>query len=135
MNKIKNRTIYFGFIMILGISLFAASEIFGLLDTYWSGMGVGFIVISIIRLTQLHRYKNDDSYAEKMNVQNNDERNRFLAEKARSMTFYYSILIEAIALIILRILKFPEASTIIGYAVCVQLLIYYVSYLWLKKKY
>lgn len=135
MNKIKNRTIYYAFIAILGISLFAASEIFGLLDTYWSGMGVGFIVISTLRLIQIHRYQNDDSYAEKMNVQNNDERNRFLAEKARSFTFYYSILIEAIALIVLRILKFTEASTIIGYAVCIQLLIYYVSYLWLKRKY
>lgn len=135
MNKVKNRTIYYAFIAILGISLFAASEIFGLMDTYWSGMGVGFIVISTLRLIQIHRYQNDDSYAEKMNVQNNDERNRFLAEKARSMTFYYSILIEAIALIVLRILKFTEASTIIGYAICIQLLIYYVSYLWLKRKY
>jgi len=69
------------------------------------------------------------------NVENNDERNRFLAEKARSMTFYYSILIEAIGIIVLRILDYDEPSTIIGFAICIQLIIYWLSYLWLKKKY
>jgi uncharacterized membrane protein len=98
-------------------------------------MGGGFVAISVIRLIQLYRYKNDYEYADKVNVENNDERNRFLAEKARSMTFYYSILIEAIGIIVLRLLDYDEPSTIIGFAICIQLIIYWVSYLWLKKKY
>lgn len=135
MNKVRNRTIYYAIIGILGIAMFVASVILGFIDTFWSGMGVGFVVISALRLIQIYRYKNDDVYAEKINIQNNDERNRFLAEKARNMTFYYSILIEAIAIIVLRVLDYAEASTVIGYAICVQLIIYWLSYLWLQKKY
>ncbi len=135
MSNIKNRTIYYAIIGILGISLFVASGFFELIDTYWIGMGGGFVAISVIRLIQLYRYKNDYEYADKVNVENNDERNRFLAEKARSMTFYYSILIEAIGIIVLRILDYDEPSTIIGFAICIQLIIYWLSYLWLKKKY
>lgn len=135
MSKVKNRTIYYAIIGIIGIVMFAVSKFYGSLDTYWIGMGGGFVVLSTLRLIQLYRYKTDNNYADKVNIQNNDERNRFLAEKARSMTFYYSILIEAIGIIVLRLLKYAELSTIIGYVISIQLMIYWLSYLWLKRKY
>lgn len=135
MNKIKSRTIEYTLFAILGVIMFVSSEIFKFIDTFWSGMGIGFVVLSSVRLFQLYRYKNDYVYAEKINIQNNDERNRFLAEKARSMAFYFFILISSISTIILRVLDYNQASTIIGFTICIQLVIYCLSYLWLKRKY
>lgn len=135
MSKVKSRSIYYVLLGIVGIIMFVAADIYNVIDTFWGGMGIGFAVLSAIRLVQLYRYGTDNSYAEKINVQNNDERNRFLAEKARSTTFYYSILIEAIGIIVLRALDYDKASTIVGLAICVQLVIYWVSYVLLKRKY
>lgn len=135
MNKIKNRIIEYTFFGIIGAIMFIASEMLKLIDTFWSGMGIGFVVLSAIRLIQLYRYQNDNNYAEKINVQNSDERNRFIAEKARGMAFNYFILIASISTIVLRALSYNQASSIIGYAICVLLGIYWLSYLWLKHKY
>lgn len=135
MNKIKSRTIKYIVFGILGSIMFVFSEIFQYIDTFWGGMGIGFVVVSAIRLIQLYRYQNDGDYAEKTDIKNSDERNRFIAEKARSMTFYYFILIESISIIILRMLHYNQASFIISYTICAQLVIYWLSYLWLKNKY
>lgn len=135
MNKIKGKTIQYTLFAMIGIIIFVLSEVFHFIDTFWSGMGVGFVILSAIRLIQLYRYQNDNDYAEKINIQNNDERNRFIADKARSMTFYYSILISAILTIVLRIIGYHQESSIFGYIICVQLIIYWLSYLWLKRKY
>jgi len=135
MNKVSRRTVVYTVFAIIGIVMFVLGEFMKSIDTFWSGMGVGFVIISAIRLIQLYRYKNDTNYAEKVKIQNTDERNRFIAEKARSMAFYYSILIAAILVIVLRVLNYNLASSIIGYAICVELIVYWLSYLWLKQRY
>lgn len=135
MNKIKSSTIKYTLFAILGAGMFVLSEVFNIIDNFWSGMGVGFVVISIMRLIQLYRYKNDDSYAEKIDIQNCDERNRFLAEKARSMAFYYFILIAAILTIVLRFMNNNQASSIFAYTIGLLVLIYWLSYQWLIRKY
>ena len=45
-----------------------------LIDRFWSGMGLGLVVVSGLRLVQIVRYKNNDAYAKKITVKNNDER-------------------------------------------------------------
>ena len=135
MTKIKSTTIKFTLFAIIGVALFVASEVFNSIDSFWSGMGASFVVISIMRLVQLNRYQKDDSYAEKIDIQNSDERYRFLAEKARGMAFYYFILLAAILAIVLRIVNYDQASSIFAWTVGLLVLIYWLSYLWLKGKY
>ena len=135
MTKIKSTTIKYTLFAIIGVALFVASEVFNSIDSFWSGMGASFVVISIMRLVQLNRYQKDDSYAEKIDIQNSDERNRFLAEKARGMAFYYFILLAAILAIVLRIVNYDQASSIFAWTVELLVLIYWLSYQWLKRKY
>ena len=135
MTKIKSTTIKYTLFAIIGVALFVASEVFNSIDSFWSGMGASFVVISIMRLVQLNRYQKDDSYAEKIDIQNSDERNRFLAEKARGMAFYYFILLAAILAIVLRIVNYDQASSIFAWTVGLLVLIYWLSYQWLIGKY
>ncbi len=135
MNKIRKRIIEYILIGSVGVILFVIAAILGFEDSAWIGMGAGLAAVSAIRLVQLYRYKNNEDYAEKINIENSDERNRFLAEKARGMTFVYSIIIGAIAVVAFRLLGHAEASTFIGFFICIQLVIYWLSYIWLKKKY
>lgn len=135
MDNIRKKEYYYILLAIAGAAMFIISLLKGTSDSCWPGMGLGFVIISALRLVQIHRYRTDEGYAKKTDIENSDERNRFLAEKARSMTFSYSILLEAVAVIILRIMGRNEASTITGLLMCAQLSVYWAGYFYLKRKY
>lgn len=135
MKNVESRMVWYSALLFVGIVLFILAEFMEVMDSFWSGMGVGFVVVSGLRLVQIARYKNNDAYAKKITVENNDERNQFLATKARSTTFYYSILLEGLAIVIFYILKNSDVAQVISMVLCGQLIIYWVSYAFLKSKY
>lgn len=134
MKNVESRLIWNATLLFIGVILFIFSELLNVIDSLWSGMGIGFVLISVIRFVQIGRYKNDSDYAKKLSM-NNDERNQYLATKSRSNTFYYSILFEGVAITLLYILNIQEIAQVIGMILCGQLIIYWVTYFLLKSKY
>ena len=126
---------------IYPIALLAAGLVlFGLgcaeiVDEFWSGMGSALLVIGVIRLLRFYRLKKNDSYREKMETAETDERNQFIRMKAWSWAGYLFIMVSAIATIIFRILGQELLSQFCSYAVCLMLVLYWVSYFVLRKKY
>ena len=106
-----------------------------IVDEFWSGMGSALLVIGIIRLLRFYRLKKNDSYREKMETAVTDERNQFIRMKAWSWAGYLFIMVSAIATIICRILGQEVLSQFASFAVCLMLVLYWVSYFVLKKKY
>ena len=121
-------------LLAAGITLFGLgfAEV---VDEFWSGMGSALLVIGIIRLLRFYRLKKNDGYREKMETAQTDERNQFIRMKAWSWTGYLFIMVTAIATIILRILGQDLLSQVASYSVCLMLVLYWVSYFVLKKKY
>ncbi len=105
------------------------------LDSYWCGLGAALAVMAVIRLAMLLFYRKNETYAQKVDVRYGDERNRFLAEKARSWTMYISILAAACGTIVFRALGQETYSTACGLFVAAMVVIYWVSYLILRRKY
>ena len=132
--KSKKRFIAFIIEIVIGISLIVCSAL-GWLDSYWSGMGTALIFVSVIFLVQNIRYWNDKTYQENVNVEVNDERNKYLKTKAWSWAGYWFLMISAVASIVLKLLGLDEYSVIAGGSVCVLVLLYWLSYLILRKKY
>ena len=120
--------------IIIGIVLSICS-IFEIVDSYWSGMGTALLVVGILQLIRIIRYKKDPSYKEAVDTCTQDERNRFITMKAWSWTGYLLVIIAAIASIAFRVLGYNDYSTIASLCVCIIIIIYWVSYLILKKKY
>ena len=106
-----------------------------IVDEFWSGMGSALLVIGIIRLLRFYRLKKNDSYRERMETAVTDERNQFIRMKAWSWAGYLFIMVSAVATIIFRILGQDLLSQVAGYSVCLMLVLYWVSYFVLKKKY
>ena len=106
-----------------------------IVDEFWSGMGSALLVIGAIRLLRFYRLKKNDGYREKMETAVTDERNQFIRMKAWSWAGYLFIMVSAIATIIFRILSQDLLSQFASYAVCLMLVLYWVSYFVLKKKY
>ena len=121
-------------LLIAGLSLIVlgCAEI---VDEFWSGMGSALAVIGIIRLLRFYRLKKNDSYREKMETAVTDERNQFIRMKAWSWAGYLFIMVSAIATIMFRILDHALFSQFCSYAVCLMLVLYWISYFVLKKKY
>jgi hypothetical protein len=104
-------------------------------DAFWSGMGSALIVIGILRIIQFFRYRKDDSYREKVAIERADERNRFLRNKAWAWAGYLFILIAAVSTIVFKLLGQDLLSMAAGFSVCFIMILYWVGYLVLRKKY
>ncbi|MBR2132371.1 MAG: hypothetical protein IJ955_07510 [Oscillospiraceae bacterium] len=104
-------------------------------DEFWSGAGAGLLTVGILQLLRTHRLEKNAAYREKMEIEISDERNQFLRSKAWAWTGYFFILIAGSAVIVLRILGQDLLSMAASYAVCLMLVLYWISYYVLKRKY
>ena len=121
-------------LIIAGLALIGLGFV-EIVDEFWSGMGSALLVMGIIRLLRFYRLKKNDSYREMTETAVTDERNQFIRMKAWSWAGYLFIMVSAIATIIFRILGQDLLSQFASYAVCLMLVLYWVSYFVLKKKY
>ena len=118
----------------IGVTLTVCGAL-GMVDSYWSGMGTALVVVGGLLLLRHIRYRTDKSYKESVDVETGDERNKFLAMKAWSWAGYLFVMICAIASIVLRILGQDMYSVIAGYCVCLIIVLYWASYMILRRKY
>lgn len=120
--------------VILGAVLLGLG-IAGVVDSFWSGMGSGLIVVGILQVVRFVRFRKNADYRDKVTREVEDERNHFIRNKAWAWTGYLFVLIVACASIVLRIMGQELLSLAASYAVCLMILLYWVSYLVLRKKY
>lgn len=123
---------------ILYIVLGAAFLVLGILeiiDAFWSGMGGALIAVGVIRIVQFYRFRKDETYREKVEIEMKDERNQYLRIKAWAWAGYLFILIAAVSTIIFKLLGQDLLSMAAGFAICFIMLLYWVCYLVLRKKY
>ena len=122
-------------IEILMGTVLAACAFAGFLDEYWSGMGGALIGVGVIQLVRCVRYRSDEGYRENVDTQANDERNQYLSMKAWSWAGYFFVIIAAVASIVLKILGLDEYMMIASGSVCLLIMLYWLSWLYLRKKY
>ena len=125
----KKKDIIFGVIwLLLGLVLTALSCL-ETLDAFWSGMGSALVVIGIVRLSK------SETYREKREVAETDERFHFIRNKAWAWAGYLFIIICALSTIVFRLLGQDLLCIASGGAVCLMLVLFWVSFFVLKKKY
>ena len=107
----------------------------GVVDEYWSGMGGGLIAVGVLQLFRYIRYATNKTYRETVEVERNDERNRYIGMKAWAWAGYSFVLIAAVASIALKIAGQDVLSRVAGLAVCLLVVLYWLNWLWLRKKY
>ena len=106
-----------------------------ILDEFWSGFGGGLVAVGLLQLFRNIRYRTNNDYKEKVDVEVNDERNKFLSTKAWAWTGYTFIICCAIATIVFRVAGYEEYSFIASMAICLMAVIYFVTYMILRRKY
>lgn len=107
----------------------------GVVDEFWNGMGSALLVIGVIQLIRRHRLEKNEAYREKVEIETNDERNKFIRNKAWAWAGYLFVMIMAVASIVLRIFEQNLLSIATSGAVCLMLVLFWGSYFFLRRKY
>jgi len=130
-----NKRIYMSVFWVVLGGVLIALELTGRIEEYWGSMGVALMVVGLIQIVRIARYQRDADYREAVDVQNNDERNRFLANKAWAWAGYWFMLICAVGTIVFKLLGREDLMMLSSGAVCLMLVLYWLCYLVLKRKY
>ena len=131
----KNYRFFLSFFwIVLGAVLFVCHAS-GLIEEYWSGMGIAFIVVGILQVIRNIRYRTNEDYREKFDTASKDERNRFIANKAWAWAGYLFVMIAAVGGFAFKIAGREDLMMFCFYSVCLLMLLYWGSYMILKRKY
>ena len=133
--KYRKRIIVSLFWVFLGIVLNICSLSGLIRDEFWSSMGIVLLVVGALQLIREIRYHSNEEYREKFDTEAKDERNRFIANKAWAWTGYLFVLIAACGTILFKLLDREDLMMLCSGAVCLMILLYWISYTILKKKY
>ena len=115
----------------IGVALFLAGLLLG--ETgysgYIGGFGGGLTAVGLVRLLRVYRLSRDPEKAADYDASLKDERTAYVANKARSMTFFLCVYIQ-LAVALLAILVFGQqlvGQVLLGLT-CLQSLLYSVLY-------
>ena len=104
-------------------------------DMFWNGVGSGLLVVGVLQLLRQYRFNKNDKYREKIEIEEKDERNLFIRNKSWAWTGYLFVFIAAVSSIVLKILGQDILSMASSGAVCLMIVLYWISYLIIQKKY
>ena len=120
---------------VVGLVLTVLSVTEVLDSSIYSGMGGALMAVGVLQAIRNVKYRKDADYREKIDVEANDERNRFLRMKSWSWAGSIAILVESVGVIVAIILGEETIRLILSFSVCLILVAYWVSYLILSRKY
>ena len=132
--KNTRRMIAYIIYLILGIGLLSLDYL-QIVDSFWTGMGTALITIGAVRLVQMYRLHNNETYRENAEIAAKDERNCFIRNKAWAWAGYGFIIIAAVATIALKVMGEDLLYLAAGFGVCLMALLYWGAYMILRKKY
>ncbi|MGE4213478.1 MAG: hypothetical protein AB7E42_01710 [Anaerotignaceae bacterium] len=130
MKTLKQRKIYTGFIFAIGfIMVILQNYVYKDVNSSIVGtMGAGFVVISLLRMYQYRRIENDPKRKEQFEIMCDEERVVFVANKARSMMFAITVIVEFVVCVVAAIIGNMQISVIFGFVTGVQTLGYLICY-------
>lgn len=128
------RAILAALYFIIGASIGIYSE-FAAIDSFWSGMGAALVVVGTLQMIRIIRYNTSPKYKENTDTALSDERNHFIRAKAWSWVGYTYIIIAAVATIVLKLLDQELLMFFCSGSVCVLLVLYWIFYFILTRKY
>lgn len=107
----------------------------GVVDSFWAGMGTALLLVSALRFFRLYRYQKNEAYREQVDTEINDERNRFLRNKAWAWAGYLFVLIAAVCTIVFKVMGQELLWQVTGLSMCLIVTLYWICFFILRKKY
>ena len=129
----KNRSISLFWVVLGAVLIICAMA--GAIDLYWNSFGAALLGVGGMQLWRQRRYRKNQAYREKVDTETQDERNRFLANKAWAWAGYAFVMIAAAGAIVFKLLGREDLMMFCSGSVCLLMLLYWGSWTVLKRKY
>ena len=133
--KLKQRFLLAVSYMVLGLFLIAAGFATGFENYFLSSFGFALVVMGILRLIRHRKVTANEKTIRQQELAENDERTRMIAERARSWAFSYSIMAAGIVVIVLSLMGRHEEALPFSWYVCAMVVLYWICFLIIRKKY
>ena len=134
--KLQSRLYLAAAYMAIGLVLTIVAFVAKTDNDFIPFFGIGLIANAILRFRQYRRITKDESTIKQQEIAEKDERNLMLLEKARSWAFGFYIWFTSKVLIVFAILGVHETLVqMSSYSICLMVLIYWICYYILKRKY
>ncbi len=133
-NKLKTR-LYIGVIyIVLGAIMFIGVTATKYENEYILAFGFLLAMAGVARIIKyLKITKNEDSI-KKQKINETDERNISIIQKAKSATFSIYLLISCSVVIVTALIDMPNVAKVIGYSQFVLVIVYWICYWVIRKK-
>ena len=133
--KMKLRLLVDLFWAVLGLGMIVYYFLTDTINTYPFSLGIAFICIGMIRTMQYRQTVTDEKALREKELEEKDERNRMISERAKSWAFSFSVFVAGILMIILSLLGYHEQSQPLAWFVCGMTALYWILWNILRKKY
>lgn len=100
-----------------------------------SSFGLMFLVMGIARIRQYKRITATEESIKNREIAETDERNVMIYTQAKSLALNIYIFCICIAVIVLHLINQAELASILGFNLCLLLVIYWICYAIMRKKY
>jgi len=132
--KLKQRLYYGVICIVLGVIMIVGVKVTKSENEYISAFGFALAMVGVARIIQyLKITKNEDSI-KKQKINETDERNISIIQKAKSATFSIYLLISCSVVIVTALIDMPDVAKVIGYSQFVLVIIYWICYFIYQKK-
>ena len=102
-------------------------------NNFLSSFGFELVVIGIAQIRKYIMITKSEETITKRQIAETDERNIFIANNAKSISFIIYVILASMAIIVLEIFNKTQLAMIISGTVWVLILIYWISY-WIISK-
>ena len=133
--KLKIRWYTAAVFILLGIALIVVAVLGSFENDFFVAYGGALIVMGILRLIQHRRITKDEKSVRDRELAESDERFRMISERARSLAFSWSIVAAGIVVIVLSLMGKHDAAQPFAWYVCGMVLLYWIFWVILGKKY
>ncbi len=123
------------FWVLAGIALIVLAVTEILKSAFYAGMGGGLVAMGCLQAIRNIKYRKNAEYREKVDVEVNDERYSYLRMKSWSLTGFLFVVLAAAASIVAMILGEKTVQITLDFSICAVLVVYWISYLALSRKY
>lgn len=121
--------------IVIGLALILVEAVAKTGNNFLPAFGFGLILNALLRLRQYRRITKDAESLKRQETAETDERNIQLAEKARSWAFSLYILLTGAAVIVLSLFNRVDAAQPYALSICLLVVLYWLSSIYLHKKY
>lgn len=121
--------------LVLGAALTVIAFVSKTDNDFLTPFGIALMVMGVMRIIQHRKVTQNPDTLRQRELAETDERNRMIAERAKSWAFSFSLLLAGVTVIVLSLLDYHDLAQPFAWFVCLMTVLYWIFYHIAKRKY